>query len=110
MNAVARLSQRLQDYTRSEVLAIAKRAGICPTIGIRARRGSSITATPYMLLCTAVGLDPTSGQSNASVPRASGAIHWLTLASALLLTRAAWKLDLRTTARLVGVSIATLSR
>jgi hypothetical protein len=90
--------------------ALSDRAGVQRKIGARARAGRKISAPAYMLLCSAAGIDVATGASASVVPRVGATIVWWMFGSALFLTRARSRLDLRVAADLVGVSAATLSR
>jgi hypothetical protein len=110
MNASARLSRHLQRLTPAQMAFASERAGIARRVGAQARKSKRISATPYMLLCAASGLDPVSGDLVAVFPRAGASIHWCAFAAALLITRQVRRLGIRSAARQAGVSIATLSR
>jgi hypothetical protein len=90
--------------------ALSDRAGVQRKIGARARAGRKVSATAYMLLCWAAGIDAATGVPTAMAPRASHSIVWWIFGSGLFLTRTVKRLDLRVAADLVGVSAATLSR
>lgn len=109
MNASACLAQRLQTFTRSEILAISDWAGV-GKMGIRARAGRRITATAHMRICIAVGLDAVTAKPNGNSPRADVTVAWWLVAATLFLTRCRRRLDIRSASDLVGVSTATLSR
>jgi transcriptional regulator with XRE-family HTH domain len=111
MSAPARLAQHLQHLTRPEMAALSEQAGVPRRLGARARAGRKVGASAYILLCIAVGVDPATGRAaHTGNPRAGFSIAWWTFGSALFLTRSLRRLDLRSTAQLVGVSAATLSR
>ena len=67
MTAVARLAQHLQVLTRTEMATVSDRAGVPRRIGARARARRKVSATAYMLLCSAVGLDANLDCSRISV-------------------------------------------
>lgn len=90
--------------------AVSDRAGVPRKIGARARAGRKVSATEYMLLCSAAGLDAATGVPVASSPRAGSSIVWWLFGYNLFITRRLRRLDLRSAAVLVGVSAATLSR
>jgi hypothetical protein len=110
MSAAARLAQHLQGLARPEMAAVSDQAGVPRRMGFRARNGHKVSATAYLLLCLAVGTEPSKGSLVAKAPRRGASIAWWAFGSALFLTRSLRRLDLRTAAQLVGVSAATLSR
>jgi hypothetical protein len=110
MSAAARLARHLEYLTRAEMLALSDRAGVQRKIGARARAGRKVSATAYMLLCSAAGIDAATGAPASVVPRACATIVWWMFGSGLFLTRTLKRLDLRGAADVVGVSAATLSR
>ena len=110
MSARARLGQHLQGLSPTEMAVVSDRAGVPRKIGARARAGRKVSATAYMLLCSATGLDGATGAPIVSAPRAGFAIVWWLFGSSLFITRRLRQLDLRCAAVLVGVSAATLSR
>lgn len=110
MTAAVRLAHHLQDLTRAEMATVSNRAGVLRMMGARARAGRKVSATVYMLLCSATGLDAATGTLVASAPRAGCVIVWSILGAALLRTRGLRQLSLRVAADLIGVSAATLSR
>jgi hypothetical protein len=109
-NCEGRLAGHLQKLSRTETAAVSDRAGVPPRIGARARAGRKVTATSYLLLCLAAGIDAATGAPFPTVPRAGCAIVWWLFGSSLFLSRRGRRLDLRSAAVLVGVSAATLSR
>jgi hypothetical protein len=111
MSAAARLARHLQDLSPAEMAALSDRTGVQRKIGARARAGRKVNATSYLLLCSAAGVDVTTGAAVVvKEPRAGSSILWWIFGSALFLTRSLRALDLRSAADLVGVSAATLSR
>jgi hypothetical protein len=110
MSARPRLAQHLQSLSHAEMAVVSDRAGVPRKIGARARAGRKVSATAYMLLCSATGLDAATGAQVVSAPRAGSAIVWWLFASNLFITRRLRRLDLRSAAVRVGVSAATLSR
>jgi transcriptional regulator with XRE-family HTH domain len=76
-----------------------------------ARAGRKVSATAYLLLCSAAGVNVATGAPVVVRGPCSGSsIVWWIFGSALFLTRSVRRLDLRSAADLVGVSAATLSR
>jgi hypothetical protein len=110
MSAAAQLASRLQGLTRTETLAVSARTGVPGKIGARARAGRKVSATAFLLLCKAVGLDVARGVAVSPVPRAGYEIAWWIFGAGLFHTRGLRRIDLRTAADIVGVSAATLSR
>jgi len=111
LSAAARLALHLQDLSLAEMAALSDRTGVQRKIGARARAGRKVNATSYLLLCSAAGIDVTTGTAVvAKEPWAGSSIIWWIFGSALFLTRSLRGLDLRSAADLVGVSAATLSR
>jgi hypothetical protein len=110
LSAKARLAQHLAGTTPASMNIISDRAGVSRRLGARARAGRPINATDYLLLCSATGLTAESGVEVKGVSRAGSSIAWWVFGAALFLTRHRLRLDLRTAARTVGVSAATLSR
>jgi hypothetical protein len=110
MSAAARLAQHLHGLTPTAMAAVSDLAGVPRRIGARARAGRKVSATAYMLLCAAVGINPASGAPILSVPRAGSVIVWWIFGAGLFHTRLLRGLNLRSAADLVGVSAATLSR
>jgi hypothetical protein len=110
LSAESRLSQHLGGLTRSEMAALSDQAGVPRRIGFRARNGHTVSATAYLLLCMAMGTDPSTGSMATKTPRRGASVAWSAFGSALFLTRSLRQLDLRKAAQRVGVSAATLSR
>jgi len=110
MSVAGHLAQELCCLTRSEMATVSDQAGISRRMGFRARNGHKVSATTHLLLCLAVGTEPSRGSSVPKAPRRVASIAWWAFGSALFLTRSLRRLDLRTAAQLVGVSAATLSR
>jgi hypothetical protein len=105
-----RLTRHLQALSPVEMAAVCEAARLSRRIGARARAGRKVTATTYLLLCAAAGLDAATGMPVRAALRGGFAIVWWVFASNLFLSRRVRRLDLRSAAALVGVSAATLSR
>jgi transcriptional regulator with XRE-family HTH domain len=111
MSAAARLARHLKELTPAQMAALSDRAGVQRNIGARARAGRKVSATAYLLLCSAAGVDIATGAPVVvRGPCAGCSIVWWIFGSALFLTRSLRRLDLRSAADRVGVSAATLSR
>src|SRR5713226_7341415 len=111
MSAAARLARHLEYLDAAEMAALSDRAGVQRNIGARARAGRKVSATAYLLLCSAAGVDVATGAPVAvRGPCAGSSIVWWIFGSVLFFTRSLRRLDLRSAADLVGVSAATLSR
>lgn len=110
LNARDRLAQHLADVTPTLMNAISDRAGIPRRLGAGARVGRKINANDYLLLCSAIGLGAESGLKVEGISRVGSSIIWWVLGAALFLTRRRLHLDLRSAARIIEMSAATLSR
>jgi hypothetical protein len=110
LSAKVRLAQHLGGLHPLAMGVVSDGAGVHRKLGGRARVGRKINATAYLLLCAAIGLDALDGKQGDHRSRAGFTIAWEVLGCTLFLTRRCHRLDLRSAARRIGVSAATLSR
>src|SRR3954447_4153460 len=108
--ATARLALQLQGLSATSMVALSASAGVDGVIGARARRGRRINATSYLLLCSLIGIDATTGASSPAICRRGFEIDWHAFGAALKVSRNRANLDLRAAAKIIGASAATLSR
>jgi hypothetical protein len=75
----------------------------------RARAGKPINAGAFLAICAAIGIDPTDGSSRA--PRAIPArIAWPMVGAGLRIARRLRRDDMRSAAKVIGISASTLCR
>jgi hypothetical protein len=110
ISAIDRLARHLQEVSPASMATVSDYAGVPRRMGARARSGRKVSATVYMLLCSALGLDALTGARGGAFPRAGSEIAWETLGSTFRTIREERQLNLRAASNFTGVSAATLSR
>jgi DNA-binding Xre family transcriptional regulator len=104
------LASVLKQLTPAAAVEIADRTGPeMRRLVFRARAGRPINAGAFLAICAAIGIDPVDGSSRA--PRAVPArVAWRMVGVGLSIARRLRRQDLRSAAKVIGISASTLCR
>jgi DNA-binding Xre family transcriptional regulator len=108
--ALDRLADHLEHISASELVALSRQAGVVPAQAWRARKRRKVDATSFLLLCSALGVEPANGARSEPLCRKGHTFSFVHLATALYFARFRRKLTIRAAAPVLGLSTATLSR
>jgi len=109
-DALAGFHSTVSRLSSSQVVILADRAGVPRRLAAKARAGRLIGAEAYLKLCSALGLDPTTGLVKVTTTSPQARCQWWLVGSVVFFRRTQKRQGIRAAAREIGISTATLSR